>query len=59
MWADIHFDHGQTQYPLDGQHVSVACARCHAPSAGSRALDLWQFQGAATTCAGCHGGVHR
>ena len=57
MWTDIHFDHSQTRYPLDGKHVRVACARCHAPSTGSRAPDLWQFQGVATACAGCHGGA--
>ena len=28
-WVDVDFDHDQTDWPLDGKHVDVACSECH------------------------------
>jgi hypothetical protein len=43
------FAHGHTAFPLEGGHVGVACAACHA--AGRR------FREAPSACADCHGGA--
>jgi hypothetical protein len=41
------FNHDQTDYPLRGAHVKVACASCHASGA--------KFRAAPSSCVGCHG----
>ncbi|HSM25913.1 MAG TPA: cytochrome c3 family protein [Anaerolineaceae bacterium] len=38
------FDHNQTEFPLDGEHVSVDCQDCHK-------ADEFQIS---STCSGCH-----
>jgi hypothetical protein len=48
-FAREQFDHSVTNFELDGAHVSVACASCHA--AGRK------FRQAPSTCAACHRGV--
>ena len=44
-WLDVTFDHSKTAFPLDGQHLSVTCAQCHANGV---------FKGTPTTCEACH-----
>jgi len=44
-WKDVTFDHGLTQFPLNGAHVKVACTACHANNV---------FKGTSTACASCH-----
>lgn len=41
------FDHGRTDFPLEGGHAAVACAACHPPDRKRRE--------APTDCASCHG----
>jgi hypothetical protein len=41
------FDHARTDYPLEGLHRRVACAKCHAPGKPQRE--------APSDCAACHG----
>ena len=43
------FDHSKFPFKLTGAHVSVACNLCH-----PGAVTVAQFQGAPTTCYGCH-----
>lgn len=40
------FDHGQTDFALEGAHVNAACARCHVPGAA--------FRQARSRCIDCH-----
>jgi hypothetical protein len=44
-WSPATFDHNQTNFPLTGAHVSVACAQCHVNG---------QYQGTPTECVFCH-----
>lgn len=41
----LTFDHQSTAFPLEGQHVGIACAACHMDS---------QMTGLALQCEGCH-----
>lgn len=72
-WRSIRmpasFDHSQTDFPLEGKHVSVGCAECHAggdfkkPVAHAQCMDCHrpdphqgQFRESAdgAECASCH-----
>jgi hypothetical protein len=45
-WASVaKFDHTKTEFPLEGAHVKLTCAQCHA---GER------YRGVPKTCVGCH-----
>lgn len=44
-WETAEFDHDTTGYRLLGQHAETACLDCHEDRT---------FQGAPTTCYGCH-----
>ncbi len=43
------FDHRQTDFPLTGAHVDVACARCHRKA---------RYLGTPTDCHACHAPKH-
>lgn len=51
-WKQASFDHGETDFPLEGAHVDVACRLCHADE---------KFEGTPQDCATCHvqNDVHR
>ncbi|MBI1947656.1 MAG: hypothetical protein HYS27_18355 [Deltaproteobacteria bacterium] len=52
--GDLGF-HDKTDYPLRGEHTSVACKTCHGPSRGRRAV----FKGLKhAACADCHLDAH-
>ncbi len=44
-WKPATFDHSKSIFPLTGQHISLACTKCHANN---------QFKGTSTLCASCH-----
>lgn len=48
-WQEIHFDHETTSFPLEGQHVTVACTACHR---------LDDFTSAGSDCLTCHTDGH-
>jgi hypothetical protein len=47
-WKVIQFDHSRTSFPLIGQHMSIACARCHEKG----------YKGIGKECADCHTDPH-
>ncbi len=47
----VNFDHNQTRFPLEGQHTSVKCEKCHKPGEPYRGL---QF----AKCMDCHSDFH-
>ena len=48
-YRTLQFDHGKTEFPLEGSHELVDCRMCHE--------DL-TFKGAPMECASCHTDVH-
>src|SRR6267154_2028319 len=44
------FDHNQTQYPLRGMHVGVACTACHIKMV---------FNNVGSKCQDCHADIHK
>lgn len=46
-------EHAATNYPLEGKHTTVPCAKCH-PKVGQETL----YRIKATRCADCHKDVH-
>ncbi|MBZ5526204.1 MAG: hypothetical protein LAP21_28635 [Acidobacteriia bacterium] len=56
-WKDTtKFDHSRTRYPLTGEHIRVACAKCHTPAepGGAPRFTGLKF----STCAACHADPH-
>ncbi len=52
-----NFDHSKTKFPLTGSHSQVACAKCHAASAGPGST--LKFAGLAfDRCNACHTDPH-
>jgi hypothetical protein len=54
-WQNVsrgQFDHSKTLYPLEGQHISVDCAKCHAQGKSFKGL---QFD----RCQACHSDFHQ
>jgi hypothetical protein len=45
------FDHGVTDFPLEGAHAAVACEACHAPGEPLRIVEF-------DRCASCHEDEH-
>lgn len=55
----VNFSHEKTSFPLSGQHVQVACVKCH-PVSNTGGQKFQQFAGVEfTTCASCHTDPHR
>jgi len=48
-FKDVEYDHGRTDFELDGRHSTVPCASCH---------DIKNFAKAEKQCASCHLDVH-
>jgi hypothetical protein len=44
-WREARFDHGTTDFALEGRHRDVACGACHPAQ---------RYEGTATDCAACH-----
>jgi hypothetical protein len=45
VWRPASFDHGRTQFPLTGMHLSATCDQCH---------NNGVYQGKLTSCESCH-----
>ncbi len=55
-WSAIAFDHNQTNFPLEGKHLTQECNACHF----SHGIDIKDqpFKDPSKTCAGCHSDTH-
>ncbi|MFT3693695.1 MAG: cytochrome c3 family protein [Kofleriaceae bacterium] len=53
------FDHKTTQYPLDGKHVGVACAKCHPQTTLRNGSTAVRWRLGYTQCRDCHANPHR
>jgi hypothetical protein len=49
-WLNIHFDHNQTQFRLDGKHLLLDCGSCH---------QLADFLEVKSECVSCHLDIHQ
>lgn len=58
-WTAVSFDHGITDWPLDGKHMEVDCRECHFVENANNS-DGWeqQFTNLDTDCNSCHENVH-
>lgn len=57
-WKEVRaFDHATTTFALRGAHRAVACAECHKTTALATNRQV-VFEGAPTTCNGCHEDTH-
>lgn len=55
-WEDNHFDHNQTQFPLQGAHGRQPCRECHVPDTG---FPYGKFVSLGRACVTCHEDEHR
>jgi hypothetical protein len=44
-WAEARFEHAETDFPLEGAHVDVRCASCHADE---------RYEATPSDCGSCH-----
>jgi len=49
-WQEVHFNHDQVTFSLEGQHSGLACERCH---------QIADFRRVGGSCADCHEDVHQ
>ncbi|MEI7421057.1 MAG: hypothetical protein WCK18_03145 [Prolixibacteraceae bacterium] len=56
-WKDISFDHGTTNFKLEGTHLLTNCAKCHYPGEKNK-LKSQKFKGLSTSCEECHTNSH-
>ncbi len=52
------FDHGRTEFALEGAHREVACGGCHHRPDSATGVRGVRFDKADTQCAGCHEDPH-
>jgi len=53
--GDNKFDHNQTTFALQGEHLNTACAACHQQDAEK---PHGRFAGLAQACTACHENIH-
>ncbi len=54
----MNFDHDETEYPLNGNHIDVDCLECHQKTT-KNGLEFQEFAGIAfTDCKSCHDDPH-
>lgn len=56
-WPDISFDHGQTNFILEGKHLEVQCNDCHLDHGIDEKHQL--FSGLTSRCMDCHDDIHQ
>ena len=55
-WKSIGFDHGTTDFPLLGAHLSLDCVTCHRKP---EADNFYLTDSLENRCASCHEDIHR
>lgn len=57
-WTSVNFDHGLTGWPLDGEHIKVACRECHFTGNKSNTSLKQSFNTLEGQCTTCHENIH-
>ena len=52
-WVSINFDHEKTNFPLEGAHIGVPCAKCHLSEVSGKD-HFMRFKPVSTKCSSCH-----
>ena len=52
-WSASKFDHSQTQFVLEGAHLSLACVECHQPDQSSEVIYI-KYKIDDFRCVACH-----
>lgn len=56
-WAVRSFDHGKTNFILEGKHFETQCSKCHFPK-DEKGTKTQRFKEINTNCITCHDNVH-
>lgn len=57
---EVKFSHKtDSDYPLEGRHAAVDCAKCHKPTGPKEPLGSAKFKGLGRACVDCHEEPHR
>jgi hypothetical protein len=57
-WHSMEFDHGSTNFPLRGRHLSTPCEKCHKQgSVGGKSAVIYHIED--KRCASCHEDEHQ
>lgn len=54
-WKATLFDHSKTEFPLTGQHASVACKECHKAEVNDKGESQVIYKIESFECIDCHG----
>lgn len=55
-WQDVRFNHKNTDFSLEGKHVSVSCGACHMNKKSTNGIQ--KFKGLSSKCVTCHEDIH-
>ncbi len=60
-WEEApRFDHGKTEFPLTGKHISTACSDCHSTGTSSNGKKMTIFSPTESgECSTCHADPHQ
>lgn len=57
-WKGISFDHGDTEWALEGAHEQVSCRECHFEDTPQTGDFVQHFNDLGTSCIECHDNTH-
>lgn len=58
-WYTVRFDHGRTDFLLEGRHTQVGCRDCHPRVVLQGRRDQMLLSDLPLTCVGCHNDPHQ
>ena len=53
-WNALAFNHDETNFPLKGKHMKVACVDCHKPLERAGSEKVRRYAGTPSRCVDCH-----
>lgn len=57
-WKEINFDHGLTNWKLEGKHTEISCGNCHFSIDENTKIKKQTFKKLETECIQCHENKH-
>ncbi len=53
-WQELHYDHNESRFPLDGEHDQLACIACHLKELDTEGSFV-RYKPLGIQCVDCHG----